>query len=306
MLARSSRVVPAVWRPGLATRAPFHRIGAICAPFTRKGSSASGGGKLEFTLAPYKDVPDLGYKRSDKFCMLTLCYPPFQTGSPDERQALYEQKKQRRAAYIDELFDFFDDDQAGSLDRTQLVKALKSIGLPADDGAVAGILQRKDEGGTGTITRTEFPKVVQEAWGQVPVTNFSNRLGELHAEEPLDGERALSFLGRTSPSGWVLRAVRNMWPYAVKDCVILRNASDNPGMDPALMEIWMEDYEHGPVMYVEHVAQEAAKQAPTAKGGFVVRVVPVDPPADGDGMLHIPFRGLPENGKKGLLSWLGF
>mmetsp|Transcript_23629 Transcript_23629/g.56054 ORF Transcript_23629/g.56054 Transcript_23629/m.56054 type:complete len:284 (-) Transcript_23629:33-884(-) len=258
----------------------------------------------EFTIAPYVDVPALGFERSDKFCMLTMKYPSFQGQSAAWCQEMYETKKKRRAEFIEELFVYYDDDKSGFLSKEQLQKALRDIGLAWDDGSIAGMLQRRDMDQNGVISQTEFPEVVKEAWGQIPTMTFSNKLGDLYKGDPLDGDRAVMFLGRTSPAGWVLRSVRNMCPYALRGCQILQNVCNNPEMNPEYMEAWMAEYHTGPVMTVEEVA-EAAAASPTTVGSLCVRLDAVDKPDDGPGTVYVPIRGLPSN-KQGFLSWLGF
>jgi len=273
--------------------------------------SASSSYDLEFTIAPYDDVPALGFQRSDKFCMLTLKYPDFQTMPLDKRRALYDRKRKRRSEFIEELFDYFDADKSGTLDKEQLTKALKEIGLAWDDGSVQGMLQRKDIDFSGTISRDEFPEVVKEAWGKIPDLAFSDRLGDLYkghtGVQSLDGDRAVLFLGRTSPAGWALRGVRNMWPHALRGCQVLQNVCNNPELNPEYMEAWMADYNTTPEMHVEGVARVAAEKGPTDKGGLMIRLDPVDAPAGGGtGTVFAPLRGLPSNKKKGFFSFLGF
>ncbi|CAE7676784.1 ppsC [Symbiodinium pilosum] len=236
--------------------------------------------ELEFTIAPYHDVPALGYERSDKFCMMTLRYPEFQSLPLEERRAVYDRKRKRRAEFIEELFDRFDADSSGSLDKVQLQNALREIGLAWDDGSIQDILHRKDTDSSGTISREEFPEVVKEAWGKIPDLAFSDRLSEIHqghqGVEPLCGNRAVMFIGRTSPAGWALRSVRNMWPHALRRCQIFQNVCDNPDMNAEHMKAWMSDYNSAPEMHVEGVARVAAESGTTSKGGLVVRLDPVD------------------------------
>lgn len=203
---------------------------------------------LEFTIAPYVDVPALGFQKSDKFCMLTLKYPGFQGLPEEQRHAMYEQKRLRRAQFVGELFDFYDVNKSGYLCKDELQGVLKDIGLAFDDGSVQGMLQRKDKDGSGNISKTEFPEVVREAWGQIPTMVFSDKLGDLYpGQPPLDGDRVVMFLGRTSPAGWALRSVRNLCPYALRGCQILQNVCNNPEMNPEYMEEWMVDHHGGPV-----------------------------------------------------------
>ncbi|CAK9028315.1 unnamed protein product [Durusdinium trenchii] len=206
--------------------------------------------ETEFTIAPYIDVPELGFQRSDKFCMLTIKYPAFQGLPEEERHAMYEQKKKRRAQFVEELFDHYDVSKTGYLCKDELQNALKEIGLAFDDGSVQGMLQRRGRkekpDDALTIQRSEFPDVVREAWGQIPRMTFSDQLGHKLAnlyqgQEPLHGDRALMFLGKTSPAGWALRAVRNLCPYALRGCQILQNVCNNPEFNPEYMEAWMVD-----------------------------------------------------------------
>lgn len=274
----------------------------------RRGLAAVPG--LEFSIAPYHDVPALGFQRSDKFCMLTLRYPAFQGIAEEERKAVYDRKRKRRAEFIEELFELCDADKSGFLDKAQLQHALREIGLAWDDGSVQGILQRKDTDSSGTISRKEFPEVVKEAWGQIPDLKFTDGLYDLYAGHkgvtPLEGNRAVLFLGRTSPAGWALRGARNMWPHALRGCQIFQNVCNNPELHPENMKAWMSDYSAAPEMHAEGVARVAAENAPDAKDGLVVRLDPVDVTEGSTGFQFVPLRGLPCNKKPGFFSFLGF
>ncbi|CAK9013604.1 Ankyrin-2 [Durusdinium trenchii] len=220
--------------------------------------------------------------------MLTIKYPAFQGLPEEERHAMYEQKKKRRAQFVEELFDHYDVSKTGYLCKDELQNALKEIGLAFDDGSVQGMLQRRGRkekpDDALTIQRSEFPDVVREAGDagtgrrededKDGVRNRLRRIGQ----EPLHGDRALMFLGKTSPAGWALR-VRNLCPYALRGCQILQNVCNNPEFNPEYMEAWM-DYHGGPVRDVEGVAAAAAAVAPTAEGGLCVRLDAVDPPGE--------------------------
>eukprot|EP00933_Yihiella_yeosuensis_P065835 TRINITY_DN69838_c0_g1_i1.p1 TRINITY_DN69838_c0_g1~~TRINITY_DN69838_c0_g1_i1.p1 ORF type:complete len:305 (-),score=31.95 TRINITY_DN69838_c0_g1_i1:167-1081(-) len=267
----------------------------------------------EFTIHPYRDVKELGYDRHNEFCMLTMRHPVFQGIAEAEKDKLWADKKANRLAYIHRMFDKVDDDSSGTLDARQLAVALEKIGLRSDEGAIAGILQRQDHGNTGTISREEFPNVVAEAWGKVPCKmNFSNKLDALHAKTPfapLNGDRAVGFLGRDSPAGWMLKSIRNMYPFALKRAAILRNTENNPNLNPEKMEVVLNSYEESGQLEFRTVAQlaKAAEIAPVAKGGFVTRLVYVNEnPEEEPLTLYVPLRGLPENKTNGgLMGWFG-
>ncbi|CAE7246703.1 ANK2 [Symbiodinium natans] len=168
----------------------------------------------------------------------------------------------------------------------------------------------KDTSESGNITREEFPEVVKEAWGQIPELAFSDRLSELYKGHqgvaPLDGDRVVLFVGRTSPAGWALRGFRNMWPYALRSCQIFQNVCDNPDLNPENMKAWMSDYHASPEKEVEGVAKVAAENGPESEGGLVLRLDPVDVAEGRPSTEYVPLRGRPSNKKPGFFSFLGF
>lgn len=254
---------------------------------------------IEFALFPYFDVPKLGFERAEEFCMLTLRHPEFQGTTLEAKKQLYVKKKEDRSKHIEELFDVFDTDKSGILNKDVLKQVLKEVGLPAHDGFIAGLLQRQDQNGKGEINREEFPRVVAEAWGQVVEPPFSDKLHVIHKNMPdvvpLNGERAVHFVGRDSPAGWVLRGVRNMWPYALKTTTILRNQGTNPERSPDFMKKFIDMYEEGGpegISTVHRLALLAAKQTPIMLGGLMIRLEHV---AKDRETLYVPLRGLPEN-----------
>ena len=211
----------------------------------------------EFTLAPYRDVYALGYGRGTQFLMLTLRHPAFEAGKGDapacEVKALYAAKQVDRKAFVDELFDLYDTDKSGALSPMQLKEAMAGIGVPVDEEKVGflsaagvtvqGILRRLDENSDGQMQRKEFEALVQETWGGPLAINLIARgpglsgLYDSAQKIALTGTRNLVWCGRTVPSHFVLRSLRNTWPFALKSVALLRNTKDNRDLDPTLMEI---------------------------------------------------------------------
>jgi hypothetical protein len=92
-----------------------------------------------------------------------------------------------------------------------------------------------------------------------------------------------------------MRAVRNTWPFTVEEVAILRNTSDNPSLDPSRMAVALDTYLPSKEEGMESsyfMALTAAKQGPTEKGGFVIRLTE----RGSDSPVYIPLRGLTENG----------
>jgi hypothetical protein len=111
--------------------------------------------------------------------------------------------------------------------------------------------------------------------------------------------RAVTWLGRTAPAHFLLRALRWTWPLPVDSVAIMRNIADNPGLDPALMQLHDNTFVPSVDPVVSSVykfAAVAAKAEPTAAGGFVVRIserAHGDTPADD---VYVSLRGLRRNG----------
>mmetsp|Transcript_43434 Transcript_43434/g.93042 ORF Transcript_43434/g.93042 Transcript_43434/m.93042 type:complete len:336 (+) Transcript_43434:141-1148(+) len=256
---------------------------------------------VEFTFSPYYDVNELGFNRAQEFCMMTLKHPKFESVETEaERFELYEQKRADRVQRVKNIFEMADFDKTNSLSPDQLKFALDKIGMPATEDWVHGLYQRHNKGSDQHLLPEEFEKVVTEAWGRIPDPAFSR---SLHKANPhLKGLLGYAFIGRASPSNWVLRVVRNLWPIALKRVIILRNLYPNKHFRPELMEPLIDTYEGQKVRGLNSaldLAALASEQPPTEKGGLVVRIVPTGPGVkhwpEGGTSTMVPFRGFPEN-----------
>jgi len=237
--------------------------------------------------------------------MLTLRHPDLCAGGSHD--ALYAAKDQAAVQGCEELFHRFAG-EAGALEGNGVKTALGGIGLRPDDFSVAGILQRHAASDPSRISsKEEFAGVVREAWGQTRSVGFDSRLKQVHegvqGHAPLEGLRALVFVGRESPINWVMRLMRHSWPYAINRVVIMRNRGPNPDLDPELMEEFfpwvIRDYSKAGLTTASELAQSATGDAATAAGGFVVRMESFCPDAP---TTYVPLRGLPENAPPGGLA----
>lgn len=231
--------------------------------------------------------------------MLTLRHPIFQGATAEASGALYKQKEKDAAKLLEELFRRFDSGSAGRLGDVQLRSALADLGLRPHDHQVADMLQRHNHSGDGLVTPTEFEAIVQEAWGRSRSVAFDDRLAELHGgargHSPIEGMRAVAWVGRMSPVHWVLRLLRQAWPFAVQRVLLMRNTASNPNMDPALMEVHLETFVRestGGLVTANDLAQVAAAVHPSQQGGLVVRL---DGCSSGGTTVYVPLRCLPEN-----------
>lgn len=281
---------------------------AICQNLRTATSFSKTPREVEFTLSEYKDHPELGYKKGQEYCMLTLRHPALDDPAGGSREALYKAKDKETDLYVGELFERFAGGASGKLEGPRLKAALEDMGLRPDDFQVAGILQRHAIQAPDQISREEFPGVVREIWGRNRAVAFDDRLAELHrgveSHAPLKGLRALGWVGREAPIFWIMRLVKLTWPFPIQRVTILRNQSANPDLDPELMETcfkWVVRGEHDGLMLAKELAQRASTLSPTGKGGFAVRLDHFDL---GTPSLHVPLRGLPENGHKGVMAGL--
>eukprot|EP00448_Togula_jolla_P000296 CAMPEP_0170611988 /NCGR_PEP_ID=MMETSP0224-20130122/23482_1 /TAXON_ID=285029 /ORGANISM="Togula jolla, Strain CCCM 725" /LENGTH=310 /DNA_ID=CAMNT_0010937459 /DNA_START=40 /DNA_END=972 /DNA_ORIENTATION=+ len=297
VLARQASPVRA-W--SILPRAGLH-VGRRC--------SSTSGDQAEFTIHPYRDRPELGFERSSEFCMVTLRHPDLVNATRNRQLEMYRTKYSDRVVYVDALFKKYDKTCTGFLNADELRGALSSIRVPSTEFRVSELLQRH-----GPISLEEFRNVVTEAWGRAREVDFSCDLAEMHAgmagHFPLNHCRAILFVGRASPVHWTLRSLRHIWPAALVNVQVMRNTSENPNLDPALMEVCMKTYARSGIpglLTTLDLAIAAAKHSPTAKGGFCVRLVPVADggknAARGEEML-VPLRGLPENRSVGLVTQL--
>ena len=249
---------------------------------------------VEFTISPYKETYELGYGRGTQFCMLSLLHPS--VADKENAMALYKKKAASAAAQVDELFDRYDTDSSGALDGKQLREAMAGIGLPPTDERVRSVLVQDDANGDGQLQRSEFAKLLLETWGGPVDVDFSTALPTIYPSLEA-GQRAFIWVGRSVPTHYVLRALRNLWPHPVESVAIMRNTAANPTLDPALMEVFDETFVPSvpsevasATRFALHLATEV--HAPTDVGGFVVRITP---PTKGEQPVYALLRGLPEN-----------
>mmetsp|Transcript_54113 Transcript_54113/g.150106 ORF Transcript_54113/g.150106 Transcript_54113/m.150106 type:complete len:324 (+) Transcript_54113:2-973(+) len=260
---------------------------------------------VEFCILPYDDLPEFGFDRGREFCMLALRHPVFETCGAEERKVLYAQKRQDRERRTQVVFEKCDTDRAKSLDAKQLCQAMRMVGMPAVDAVAHGLIYRHGRKGDGRIHQEEFANVVTEIWGRVPEAVFSSSLAKMDAS--LVGMNSVSFVGRQSPAAWVLRLLRNAWPYALKRVAIMQNTRDNPNFELDRTTMIIDTYEGQNVQGITtamDLAEIAARQPPTARGGLLVRMVPTNIERFPEGGVHtvVPFRGLPENRPANLLG----
>jgi len=264
---------------------------------------------VEFNFTPYYDVPELEFSRDRQFCLLTLQHPSFVGRTLEQRMGYWDQKRTDRADRVQRVFGKCDKDNSKSLDAEQLKRALQAIGMPATEDWVHGLFQRHNKQGDGKMLSHEFENVVAEAWGRVPDPQFSDQFHRVHAQ--MTGDHCFNFIGRMSPVGWVLRLVRNLWPFALKRVAILRNTYENPKYQPELMETLIDTYEGQKVRGINNameLAELASEQPAEAKGGLVVRIQPTMRGAlhwpEGGASTLVPLRGFQEN-DPGLVGKMG-
>ena len=63
---------------------------------------------------------------------------------------------------VRKAFDMFDTDRSGDIDRYELKKALRQLGMDADSVQTHGVLQKYDTTGRGTLSVQQFNKLVTE------------------------------------------------------------------------------------------------------------------------------------------------
>ena len=63
---------------------------------------------------------------------------------------------------VRKAFDMFDTDRSGDIDRYELKKALRQLGMDADSVQTHGVLQKYDTTGRGTLNVQQFNKLVAE------------------------------------------------------------------------------------------------------------------------------------------------
>ena len=237
----------------------------------------------EFTLHKHDDSSDFGFGRGSQFCMLTLRRDTaFTTGDTD---TLYIDKNVFADGRIRKLFSDLDVSRSGGLDRTELMAGLQAIGLPTTEAQVEETMHYFDRSGDGEIQADEFVRFLEDTWGRPLTVEFSSNLGAIG----LEGTRAISWVGRSVPAHFVLRALRQLWPHDVEDIAIMRNEVENPELDPQMMTVHDRTY----VASVSEstaravaLASELLEQEQTAKGGFSVRII------SGGEEVYVPLRGI--------------
>ena len=225
--------------------------------------------------------------------MLTLRHPTLLKESKAFALAMYESKTWQTEDQVDELFQLYDVDSSDTLDRAELTQAMEGIGLVPTEERAAKLLNFFDHSRDGVLQRDEFAAMLNHIWGGPVAVNFSDALGNLYRDEALKEHTVYMWLGRHVRSHWVLRALRNLWPGLVSRIAILRNTADNPTLSADLMAVHDETFEPSVEVELDSavlLAAEAAKHAPTAQGGFVVRIT--NPVGE---ILHVPLRGAAEN-----------
>lgn len=186
--------------------------------------------RIEYTLSPYTDSNDLGYGRGTQFCLLTVRHPALDAKGEDALalRELYDAKAQAAAEQVDELFAMYDADSSGALDESQLGEALSGIGLPPTNAQIQGVLRRLDESGDGQLQRDEFAALLRETWGGMVFVDVRSDMHNLYPPGTLEeSRRGLSWLGRTVPAHFLLRALRHSWPEHVESVALMRNREDN-------------------------------------------------------------------------------
>eukprot|EP00928_Gymnodinium_smaydae_P054964 TRINITY_DN38642_c0_g1_i1.p1 TRINITY_DN38642_c0_g1~~TRINITY_DN38642_c0_g1_i1.p1 ORF type:complete len:317 (+),score=50.82 TRINITY_DN38642_c0_g1_i1:87-1037(+) len=251
---------------------------------------------VEFTLHPYSDRPELGYERGTDFCMLTLRHPAFEHPAREQPvgtnaasaplSGLFRRAREERANYVRDLFHQHLEEGETSLDLTRLRPLLTHIQMPPNDLLLQDLKQRYEG---GAICLKTFEKIVTEAWGHPPDIQYSDRLADLHAiaqgaHAPIEGPRALLFVGRQSPAFWALRGLRNMWPRALVSVQILRSSD----------EVLMTSFFDAPIpglKTIDDLVQKGEKDA------LKVRLVTLEGET-----IDLPLRCLPENITAGVVG----
>ena len=281
----------------------------------------------EFTLAPYMEGSEFGFGRGTQYCMLTLKHE-LVTADHHKNLQLYVRKQELWRSRVEEVFGLYDSDSSGHLDAQQVTEAMDGIGLPANDERVAGVLARYAGNANNfwrdsddkVLTLPDFAELLEATWGRGVSVDYSDGLSTvwtagdeagpgvapLFFEAPGEVTRAVVFLGRAPPVHVMLRVLRWTWPLTVESVAVLRNARDNPSLDPRHLVLFDETYEpsvdeESGATNIVRLARLAAQFDPVKEGGFVVRI---DQRATLDDRGHevapaetvyVPLRGLPEN-----------
>lgn len=97
-------------------------------------------------------------------------------GPLSEWKAFYEEgfvpalaqaaKRTTRAEDAGDLFDQYDADSSGALDRDEVIALLGGLGLATDDGYIDGMLDAYDADGSGDVDRAEFQKLFEAILGR--------------------------------------------------------------------------------------------------------------------------------------------
>jgi Ca2+-binding EF-hand superfamily protein len=75
-------------------------------------------------------------------------------------------KRTTRAEDAGDLFDQYDADSSGALDRGEVIALLGGLGLATDDGYIDGMLDAYDTDGSGDVDREEFQKLFEAILGR--------------------------------------------------------------------------------------------------------------------------------------------
>lgn len=75
-------------------------------------------------------------------------------------------KRTTRAEDAGDLFDQYDADSSGTLDRDEVIALLGGLGLATDDGYIDGMLDAYDADGSGDVDREEFQKLFEAILGR--------------------------------------------------------------------------------------------------------------------------------------------
>ncbi len=75
-------------------------------------------------------------------------------------------KRTTRAEDAGDLFDQYDEDSSGALDRDEVIALLSGLGLATDDGYINGMLDAYDADGSGDVDREEFQKLFEAILGR--------------------------------------------------------------------------------------------------------------------------------------------
>lgn len=149
-----------------------------------------------FALAPYQSSRK--GSRKAEFCMLTMDHPMVHADSQEIVLSAYLAKAYLLEDQVEELFQLYDVDGSGALDRSELTQAMEGIGLVPTEERAAKLLDFHDDSRDGTLQREEFAALIHHIWGGPIAVNFSDSLGALYADPELADHRVFMWLGCVS------------------------------------------------------------------------------------------------------------